>query len=118
MPADQPTLLTKLYVQTGKVQRALKEIDRKAFHLCGLLVPITHQLLLWYGVTNWVCCQICWTITIVGTCCDVARLYSPFIARWWPGQKLLRESERRQLTGGCFFSLGARPCPPLQRAHL
>eukprot|EP00325_Prymnesiales_sp_UTEX-LB-985_P029629 CAMPEP_0174719844 /NCGR_PEP_ID=MMETSP1094-20130205/32118_1 /TAXON_ID=156173 /ORGANISM="Chrysochromulina brevifilum, Strain UTEX LB 985" /LENGTH=79 /DNA_ID=CAMNT_0015920229 /DNA_START=55 /DNA_END=291 /DNA_ORIENTATION=+ len=32
---DQTGLLANLYVKAGKVQRALTEIERKAFHLCG-----------------------------------------------------------------------------------
>jgi len=103
---DQTGLLETFFVKAGKVQRALTEIERKAFHLCGLLVPITHQLLLWYGMSNRFCCQLCWAITSTGTVCDVARLHSPFIAQWWPGRKLLRDFEKKQLTGGCFFSLG------------
>mmetsp|Transcript_65370 Transcript_65370/g.129393 ORF Transcript_65370/g.129393 Transcript_65370/m.129393 type:complete len:280 (-) Transcript_65370:283-1122(-) len=103
---DQTGLLENLCVKAGKVQRALQEIERKAFHLCGLLVPITHQLLLWFGMTNRFCCQLCWAITNTGTLCDVARLHSPSIANVWPGRKLLRDHEKKQLTGGCFFSLG------------
>jgi len=103
---DPRILLEKLAVSSGKVSRALKEMERKVFHLFGLLVPITHQMLLWYGFSNRFCCLVCWSVTIPGWIADVARLKSPFIAANWPGRKLLRDFEKQQLTGGCFFSLG------------
>lgn len=113
---DPRMLLEKLAVSSGKVSRALKEMERKVFHLFGLLVPIIHQLLLWYGFSNRFCCLVCWSVTIPGWIADVARLKSPFIAANWPGRKLLRDFEKQQLTGGCFFSLGVcspTPCPIL-----
>ena len=107
-------IISKLQVRQQKVNRALQEIERKTFHICGLLVPITHQMLLKYGVSNGACCQLCWAITIFGWASDCARLRSPFIAKWWPGQKLLRDFEKQQLTGGCYFSLG----PPAYRSRV
>lgn len=93
-------------VAAAKVKRALREIERKTFHIAGLLVPIIHHTLLAYGWSNRACAQLCWAITITGWIADVARLCSPLVARNWPMRKILREHEQTQLTGGCYFSLG------------
>jgi len=97
-------------VQLRKVARSLREIQRKGFHIAGLLVPLVQLLLLRAGFSNGDCMRICWGITIVGTACDYARLNSPSVARHWPMRSLLREHEHKQLTGGCYFSLGCTLC--------
>jgi len=88
------------------VKRTLQEIDRKGFHLAGILVPMIHHSLLRVGYSNLLCIQICASITVVGWCCDLARLYVPVVQRNWPLRSILREKEKKQLTGGCYFSLG------------
>merc|ERR1711988_112491 len=93
-------------VQIRKVARSVREIQRKGFHIAGLLVPLVQLILLRLGFTNSDCIAICWTITIVGTSMDYLRLNSAFVARNWPLRSILREKEHRQLTGGCYFSLG------------
>ena len=60
----------------------------------------------WREDGRMVTARICWTITIVGTSMDFARLHVGFIARNWPMRSILREHEHKQLTGGCYFSLG------------
>lgn len=99
-------LLSECGVRASRVKRAADEIERKSFHICGLLVPAIHLLLLEAGVTNSTCVRICWTITIGGWLADLARLNIPIVARNWPGRSILRAKEHAQLTGGCFFSLG------------
>mmetsp|Transcript_40943 Transcript_40943/g.132671 ORF Transcript_40943/g.132671 Transcript_40943/m.132671 type:complete len:283 (+) Transcript_40943:100-948(+) len=100
--------LTACGVALTKVQRTAAEIERKTFHIAGLLVPTTHQFLLAIGFKNIVCVQICVVITVVGWTLDLLRVAFPggVIARNWPLASLLRESERQKLTGGCYFSLG------------
>ena len=93
-------------VKATRVKRAASEIERKAFHICGLLVPTVHLILLEAGLSNRACANICWAITITGWIADVARLYIPAVARNWPGRSILRAQEHTQLTGGCYFSLG------------
>ena len=99
-------LLESCGVSLQKVARSVREIQRKGFHIAGLLVPLVQLLLLRAGFTNADCVRICWTITIVGTSCDFARLHSPLVARYWPLRSILREHEHKHLTGGCYFSLG------------
>jgi len=103
---DRKELLQYCGVSLRKVARSVREIQRKGFHLAGLLVPLTQLILLRFGFSNSDCARICWTITIVGTSMDFARLHIGFVARNWPLRSILREHEHRQLTGGCYFSLG------------
>ena len=95
-------------VRARKVQRTMQEIERKTFHLATLLVPIIHQLLLWSGDwTNDECVKLCWVITAAGWTADLARVHGPpWARRLFPLKRLLRESEKNRITGGCYLSLG------------
>jgi len=99
-------LLRAMGVPLQRVRRALQEIERKTFHLCGLLVPLAHLTLLRVGAAPRDCAALAWAITAAGWCGDLARLHVPLVARHWPLRSILRDHERTQLTGGCFFSLG------------
>ena len=103
---DRQQLLAACGVSLRKVARAVHEIQRKGFHVAGLLVPLTQLILLRNGVSQEDCVRICWTITIVGTTMDYLRLHSTLVARHWPLRSILREHEHKQLTGGCYFALG------------
>ena len=95
-------------VRARKVQRTMQEIERKTFHLATLLVPLIHQMLLWGGEwTNDECVKLCWVITAAGWTADLMRVYGPpWAKRWFPLKRLLRESEKQRITGGCYLSLG------------
>ena len=93
-------------VPLRRVKSALRELERKTFHLCGLLVPLIHLALLEGGFRQRTCIFIAWAITSIGWSADLARLHIPFVARHWPLQTILRDHEHEQLTGGCYFSLG------------
>ena len=95
-------------VRARKVQRTMQEIERKTFHLATLLVPIIHQILLWSGDwTNDECVKLCWLITAAGWTADLARVHGPpWARRLFPLKRLLRESEKNRITGGCYLSLG------------
>jgi len=93
-------------VSIRRVAKAVREIERKVFHTCGLLVPLTHQLLLRYGVSNTHCTALCVAITVVGWVADLSRIHIPWVERNWPMRSILREREHKRLTGACFFSLG------------
>ena len=103
-------VLRSMGVSLRKVARATREIERKSFHLCGLLMPLIYQALLRMGVSNATCVRVCIAITAVGWACDLARLRIGVIARNWPMRRILRESEMTQLTGACWFSLGCTLC--------
>mmetsp|Transcript_37432 Transcript_37432/g.85699 ORF Transcript_37432/g.85699 Transcript_37432/m.85699 type:complete len:321 (-) Transcript_37432:194-1156(-) len=90
----------------SRVAGTAQEIERKSFHLAGLLVPLIYQGLLDRNFTQDFCCQICWTISIVGVSMDFARTQIDFVRRNWPLGHILRENEQKTLCGGAFFSLG------------
>lgn len=99
-------MLRKWGVPLNHIKRAMREIERKTFHLCGLLVPLCHLMLLRHGWRYTDCVKLCWCITLIGWAGDFARLRVPIIERNWPLRSILREHEKKQLTGGCYFSLG------------
>merc|ERR1719174_2890476 len=106
----RPKTLKSILVQAGvaihKVAKTATEIDRKVFHLAGLLVPLTYQINLQLGWTQRECAALCWGITIVGVTGDFLRIHSPFVQRNWPMKSILRDKEVHQLCGGSYFSLG------------
>jgi len=118
MATSPSDLLAACGVALAKVQRTATEIERKTFHIAGLLVPIIHQGMLAAGFDNMVCVQICVAITVVGWVMDLLRIRFPtgIVARNWPLAKLLRAHEKSQLTGGCYFSLGCTLTIAFRRA--
>lgn len=105
-PEGVRKLLKEAGVAVKKVARTATEIERKLFHLCGLLVPTIYQLLLQLDFSKRDCARICWGITIAGTCADMLRLRVPIVRRNWPLNAILREKEQHQLCGAVYFSMG------------
>ena len=105
------TLLTKLMskkslsgllreeigVPAKKLGRTIREIERKTFHLMGLLVPLIYSVLLARGWSELECAALCWSITISGWVCDLSRLYIPFVRDNWPLKGILRDHEQNSL---------------------
>jgi dolichol kinase len=109
----RPKKLTRqikdLGVAVSRIRRAIQEIERKTFHLCGLLVPLIYQLLLNRGYSWSFCSNLCWVLTGAGWAFDLARLNSPAVREVFmktPIGAILREKEQDQMSGACFFSLG------------
>ncbi|CAK0889499.1 unnamed protein product, partial [Prorocentrum cordatum] len=117
-PKDLSTLLEQAGVAIDKVAKTSREIERKTFHLAGLLVPLIHQMLLMFGATHRFCMGIVWSITVVGWTCDLARVHVPFVQRHWPLKSILRDSEKDQLSGGSYFSLGCTLAVAAQPSRL
>lgn len=105
-PGDLRRILLELGVAIKKVANTAKEIERKVFHLCGLLVPLIYQLLLHCRFTQGLCVRIVWSITILGVSADVLRVHVPVVKRNWPLKGILREKEQDQLCGGTYFAMG------------
>jgi len=103
---DVALVLRDMGVRLKKVARTAREIERKMFHLAGLLVPLIYQLMIQQGFDQTTCQRICWSITIPGVILDMARIHIPFVADNWPLKSILREKEKTQLCGGVYFSLG------------
>eukprot|EP00300_Choanocystis_sp_HF-7_P007658 c15428_g1_i1.p1 GENE.c15428_g1_i1~~c15428_g1_i1.p1 ORF type:complete len:277 (-),score=44.33 c15428_g1_i1:152-946(-) len=107
-PIGMRTLLSKFGVALHKCKKAAQEVDRKTFHLCGLLVPLIYQLLLEVGWTKQDCMRLTWSLTTIGWIMDLLRIYTPLGPKVFPAFmiKILRDKERTQLAGACYFSLG------------
>lgn len=103
---DLRKLLRDGGVALSKITKTAMEIERKIFHLCGLLVPLIYQSLLQLGWSQQDCCKIVWSITLSGAGIDLMRVHIPFVARHWPLKSILREHEQNCLCGGSYFSLG------------
>eukprot|EP00936_MAST-01D_sp_MAST-1D-sp1_P000853 g853.t1 len=99
----------RIGVAIGKVRRSAREIERKTFHLCALLVPAVYQTLLAHGASRDSCRAIAWTLCSCTWAFDLLRLYQPGVNDWFkrtPFGKLMRQKEHNQLAGGCYLSLG------------
>lgn len=105
-PKHVRQLLRDAGVAMHKVAKTAQEIDRKIFHLCGLLVPLIYQILLQCKYSKSFCVSICWTITGLGCLADLLRVSSPFVQRNWPMKGILRKGEIDHLCGGSYFALG------------
>ncbi len=107
---SQVNLLKRMSISLTKVNKTINEIERKSFHLCGLLVPIFYQIstlyLNWKSIHfvefSWFCC----IITFVG---DSIRIVLPCINNYFPYTLLngvIREKEKKKLSGTSYFALG------------
>jgi len=96
-----------LGVRVKRVRSAAREIERKSFHLTGLIVPLLYSTMLEHW--NWRhrdCVIFFVSGTAFGWCFDIARLMFPVVRRNFPLGKILRDKEETQLCGACYFSLG------------
>ena len=64
--------LEAIGVAVHKVTNAAKEIERKTFHICGLMVPLVHMTLLDNDFSHSFCSGLCWAITIFGWTFEVS----------------------------------------------
>ena len=103
-------LIHTLGVRWQKVAKATKEIERKTFHLCGLLVPLSYFLstrLLGYTEEEYL--RFCWKVTFCVWGGDIFRVMYPKSIESFPYSLLkgiIRDKEREALSGTCYFSLG------------
>lgn len=98
--------IKKIGVPIKRVGKALRELERKAFHLCGLLVPLIYQILLQFERSQSFCAGICWAVTVAGVTLDIIRLKVPFVRDNFPLRGMLRSHEVNNLSGGTYFSMG------------
>lgn len=103
-------LIQDFGVRLNKISRTAMEIERKMFHLAGLAVPFTYQFLMehyhWsqtdFSKFCWVCTVLIWVADIIRVQIPAVRVYFPYSAL----QSIIRDKERNQLSGTCYFSLG------------
>mmetsp|Transcript_24242 Transcript_24242/g.65696 ORF Transcript_24242/g.65696 Transcript_24242/m.65696 type:complete len:313 (+) Transcript_24242:159-1097(+) len=93
-------------VAVRRVKLTIYEIERKTFHLAGLLVPLVYQVLLNMRMSHSFCVRLCWVLTGAGWALDLGRLWVPWVRDNFPLKVLLREREAHALCGACYFSLG------------
>jgi diacylglycerol kinase (CTP) len=103
-------LIQDFGVRLSKVKRTALEIERKTFHLTGLMVPLLYHVLLEHvGWSQGDFSSFCWTVTACAWLADLFRVYAPNGNDTFPFSLLknvMREKERAQLSGTSFFSLG------------
>lgn len=106
--------LRLLGIARRRIARTLKEINRKTFHLCGLIIPITYYV----GITNTevitrrlvtvvLGCFVAfvWTVEILRIFVpSIGRLFVAIFGRW------MREREKTQITGVAYYQLGVFIC--------
>lgn len=103
-------LIHSFGVRFKKVARATKEIERKTFHMLGLLVPLSYYLAtkqLEYSEEEFA--FFCWVSTLFIWIGDGYRVLNPKALDYPPYSVLktiIREKEKTALSGTCYFSLG------------
>ena len=102
-------LLQKCGVSLQRVARAVREVERKMFHICLLLAPLVQMSLLKIGWANADCQQLVWSIAAVTCATDMIRLKVPAVMRMLESvgaKRIMRSHEHSQLTGGFYMGLG------------
>ncbi len=94
-------------VRVKRVRKAAREIERKTFHLTGLIVPLLYSLMLDYlNFSHRDCVTFFASGTAFGWAVDIARIHLKLVSDNFPLRHILREKEQNQLCGACYFSLG------------
>mmetsp|Transcript_28363 Transcript_28363/g.46604 ORF Transcript_28363/g.46604 Transcript_28363/m.46604 type:complete len:283 (+) Transcript_28363:67-915(+) len=95
-------------VAIKRIRRTVQEMERKTFHLAGLLLPINYHLLLTFvrGFTQYHGIIIITLLTWLWFVVDLSRVYIPVVNRNFPLQKIARPNELHSLSGVSFFMIG------------
>jgi hypothetical protein len=95
-------------VAVRRVVRTTREIERKLFHVAGLLVPLVYWTLTYgLGWPKWSCVKLCICITTAGFCYDAVRAFCPSLGLNRPVMRILREKELTRISGAPYFALGS-----------
>lgn len=104
-------LMKSFGIRIKKIARASMEIERKAFHLTGLGVPLAHHISTsYFGWSKEHFVKFCWFCTISIWVGDVFRVLVPSSMDYYPYKLLsdiIRKKEVGALSGTCYFSLGS-----------
>jgi dolichol kinase len=102
--------LKTLNVRATKVVRAAQEIERKTFHVSGVLVPLWYQTMTEsFGHTERFCAQIAIGVSILVWFSEILRLNSPTFKQLFmasPFGRIMRPREMNQMTGTPYFITG------------
>lgn len=109
-PTDRQHFLSMMSVRKAKVVRAAKEIERKCFHVAGVLVPLWYQTMTeTFGFTERFCICVAIGVTTFVWVSELARLRYPAVQKVFlasPMGKIMRKREVNQMTGTPYFVLG------------
>lgn len=103
-------LLTSSGVAGKRVARALREIERKVFHVSGLLIPLWYHLMTTRGhMSANACAAMAISVSAVVWVSELARLNVPRVQQAFMATfmgKIMREREMTQITGTAYFTTG------------
>ena len=92
-------MLKSVGTKTKRAGKAAKEIERKTFHLCGLLVPLVYMVLLSNGLaTEKECALLCWAITVCGWTFDICRVKFAAVRQLVKASPFGRDTTARSLS--------------------
>jgi dolichol kinase len=96
-------------VAVNNAKNVAWEVERKRFKLVTLGVPMVHQMLINFGVSNTFFVYFCWTFTLFWIIADVMRIYKvPVLGQvWnWVFRDILRPTEHNKLSQASYILLG------------
>lgn len=103
-------ILSDSGVAVAKLSSTLKEIERKTFHLTGLLIPLWYTISTdIFGYSELACVIFALLVTLFVWVSEAARLTFPFVQNWFMSTfmgSIMRDREATQLTGTAYFTLG------------
>lgn len=105
---DIKQTLRNIGVAIKRISRTVQEMERKTFHMSGLLFPINYHLLLTFvnGFTQYHAIWIISVLTFGWILVDILRVNVPVINRNFPLQSIARENELHHLSGVSYFITG------------
>ena len=118
-PRNLRRYMLQLGIHFRRISRTMLEIERKTFHLSGLIVPLTYQYALNNNISVDEFVRFSWTCTAIAWSADIARIFLgtsvfPFSLL----KNILREKEKAQLCGTSYFSLGCTVAISLFPPHV
>jgi len=101
--------LRQIGVAIKRISRTIREIERKTFHLSGLILPFFYHLLLHFvkGFTQFHGIIIISTLTFGWVLLDIARVHIPMVQKnFFPLQFIARPNEIESISGVTYYMLG------------
>lgn len=109
-PASRSAALRWGGVAKGRIAKALFEIERKVFHVAGVLIPLWYHVMVEHlGFTETFCATVAAGCSAAVWAIELGRLRYPAVQRLVlasPMGRIMRDREKTQLTGSPFFVLG------------
>lgn len=103
-------VLTRYGVALARIKKSISEIERKIFHISGVLIPLWYQTMTsFFGMTTEWCIYFAASVTLFVWISEILRLHCDCIQKLFinsPFGALMREREKDQVTGTAYFTLG------------